>query len=75
MTQRFTRRTISGFMLANAVAAPYAAFAQAVEFPTRAIRLVVPFGAGTTTDTITRVVADAMGRTLGQTIEIGRAHV
>lgn len=70
MTQRFTRCTISGFMLAGAVAAPYAAFAQAAEFPSHAIRMVVPFGAGTTTDTITRVVADAMSRTLGQTIVV-----
>ena len=44
--------------------------AQATDFPNRAIRMVVPFGAGTTTDTVTRIVADTMGKSLGQTIVV-----
>jgi len=32
------------------------------------IKMVVPFGPGTTTDTVGRVVADALGKTLHQTI-------
>lgn len=31
------------------------------------LRLVVPFGAGTTTDIVSRVVAEALGKALGQT--------
>jgi len=34
------------------------------------IKLVVPFGPGTTTDTITRAVADALGKNLHQTVII-----
>ena len=44
--------------------------AQVSDFPSHALKLVVPFGAGTTTDTVARVVAEAMGRALGQTIVI-----
>jgi len=34
------------------------------------IRMVVPFGPGTTTDTVGRVVAEALGKTLRQTIVV-----
>jgi tripartite-type tricarboxylate transporter receptor subunit TctC len=44
--------------------------AQVADFPTHPLKLVVPFGAGTTTDTVSRVLAEAMGRALGQTIVI-----
>ena len=32
------------------------------EFPTRPIRLIVPYGAGGVTDQVTRALADAAGR-------------
>jgi len=35
-----------------------------------AVKLIVPFGPGTTTDTITRVVADTMGKNLHQTVVV-----
>jgi tripartite-type tricarboxylate transporter receptor subunit TctC len=41
-------------------------FAQ--EYPTRNINLLVPFAAGGPTDTVARVVAQAMGKPLGHTI-------
>jgi tripartite-type tricarboxylate transporter receptor subunit TctC len=41
------------------------AFAQ---FPERAITLVVPYGAGSTTDTLARVIGDKAGEILGQPI-------
>ncbi|QHJ00222.1 tripartite tricarboxylate transporter substrate binding protein [Xylophilus rhododendri] len=60
--------------LLSAVAACLAsglpAMAQTSAFPTRPIRLIVPFGPGTSTDTVTRVVADAMGRSLGQPLVV-----
>lgn len=42
--------------------------AGAQTFPTRPITVVVPFAAGGPTDTVTRLVGEAMGRDLGQQI-------
>ncbi|MCM3563821.1 MAG: Bug family tripartite tricarboxylate transporter substrate binding protein [Hydrogenophaga sp.] len=44
--------------------------AAAQSYPDRAVRLVVPFGAGTTTDIISRVVGEGLGRELGQSIVV-----
>ena len=44
--------------------------AAAQEFPTRTIKLVVPFPAGGPADTFGRVLADKMGALLGQTVVI-----
>ncbi|MBC9209466.1 tripartite tricarboxylate transporter substrate binding protein BugD [Roseomonas aerophila] len=45
------------------------AVAQAT-YPTRSITIVVPFAAGGPTDTVTRLVAEAMGRDLGQPVVV-----
>lgn len=42
--------------------------AQAQDYPTRPIRLIVPFGTGGATDSSARIVADRLGRRLGQSI-------
>ena len=39
-------------------------------YPVRPIRLIVPYGAGTSTDTMTRLVAPHMTRSLGQPIVV-----
>jgi len=52
--------------LAAAVLMPMAAFAQA--YPERTITVVVPFAAGGPTDTVTRLVAEAMSKDLGQQV-------
>ena len=55
----------TAFALATA-AAPQA-MAQAV-YPTKSITLVVPAAAGGPTDTVARLIGEAMGKTLGQSI-------
>lgn len=59
-----TRRVI----LAAMCAVGFSALAQ--DFPSKPIRLVVPFGAGTTTDIVGRVVAEGMSRVLGQPVVV-----
>lgn len=46
------------------------ALAQADAYPSRAVRLVVPFAAGGTTDIIARVVSDKMGAALTQPLVV-----
>ena len=64
------RRFLAFAALLVPLASAFPALAQPAEFPTRPIRLIVPFGPGTSTDTVTRVMADAMGRSLGQPLVI-----
>ena len=47
-----------------------AASAMAQPYPSKPIKFVVPFSAGSATDIVARTVAEAMGKTLGQTILI-----
>jgi tripartite-type tricarboxylate transporter receptor subunit TctC len=64
-----TRRTFTGLTAGGAalLAAPRMVRAA---FPERTIRIMVGFGAGGTVDTIARVVAQAIGPTLGQSVII-----
>ena len=61
-----TRRALPALALAP-LAAP--AFAQA-RFPDRPITVIVPFAAGGPTDTVARLLSEAMGRDLGGTVVV-----
>lgn len=61
-----------GALALTAGAAPNAASAQTA-FPGKSITLVVPAAAGGPTDTVARLVAESMSRTLGQTVVVENA--
>jgi tripartite-type tricarboxylate transporter receptor subunit TctC len=60
------RRFIAGLLTAAAGLAAGGAGAQT--FPSKQITLVVPFSAGGPTDTLARILAERVGRSLGQTV-------
>jgi tripartite-type tricarboxylate transporter receptor subunit TctC len=65
----FTRRVLAAAVASMALAAPFAAFAQA-GYPTKPIRVIVPFAAGSTTDIIARAITDKMSQSMGQQLVV-----
>jgi len=65
MTFSLTRRSALGLV---AGAALFAQAAVAQTFPTHVIKMVVPYPAGGPTDVIARIVAEEMGKELGQNV-------
>src|SRR5262245_31169909 len=59
-------RTVLCSVAFASIALPGAA--QAQQYPTRNINMLVPFAAGGPTDTVARVLAQGMGKPLGQTV-------
>jgi tripartite-type tricarboxylate transporter receptor subunit TctC len=55
-------------LLAGAAAIAASTLAIAQDFPTKTITVVVPFSAGGPTDTVTRLIAQEMGKFLKQTV-------
>jgi tripartite-type tricarboxylate transporter receptor subunit TctC len=64
-----TTRRLAASIAAIALAAPFAAFAQS-GYPNKPIRVVVPFGAGSTTDIIARAITDKMSQSMGQQLVV-----
>ncbi|MEY2618778.1 MAG: putative extracytoplasmic binding receptor, partial [Pseudomonadota bacterium] len=62
------RAVLSAAALAAATVLPQASFAQA--WPTKPIKAIVPFAAGSATDQIGRAFATEMSKTLGQSIVV-----
>ena len=60
-------RTLSALACGLALAAPQA---RAAEYPTRSIRLIVPYAAGGPTDVLGRMIGDYLGRDLKQTVVV-----
>jgi tripartite-type tricarboxylate transporter receptor subunit TctC len=65
---RHARSLAAAFAALACVAAAPSASAQ--DYPTRPIKLVLPFGPGGIADISSRLVADALGKRLGQTVII-----
>jgi tripartite-type tricarboxylate transporter receptor subunit TctC len=65
---KLARREFLQLTAIAAAAGSFSASALALDYPTRPITIVVPFAAGGATDVLARVLADAMGKSLGQTI-------
>ena len=63
-----SRRVLCSVLVAGAAVTPV--FAQAQKYPTRSVRLLVPYAAGGGTDAIARLVAHGVGEKLGQTMVI-----
>lgn len=63
-----SRRRWGALLMAAALAAPLAASAQT--YPTKPIRLIVPFGPGTGSDVLGRVLAQKLSEQMGQTVVI-----
>ena len=84
---KFTRRTMAAILASGTMAAALISSgpASAMEFPTKPVRLVIPFGPGGSNDTFGRILADRLGKLWGQTVvvenrpgagsTIGSAHV
>lgn len=69
-TNGLTRRAVlnGGAALGGALVLPRVARAQG--FPSRTIRIIVPFPAGATTDMLARLFAQRMTETMGQTVVV-----
>src|SRR6516225_7217993 len=65
---KLARRKFLHLLTSAAAAGGYPASALALDYPTRPITIVVPFAAGGATDVLARVLADTIGKSLGQTI-------
>jgi tripartite-type tricarboxylate transporter receptor subunit TctC len=60
-------RTLAAAVVTAVLAGPLSVAAQ---FPGKPIRVVVPFPAGSSTDTVTRILANSVSQSIGQTVVV-----
>lgn len=65
-----SRAIAVGSLACLAATLPLSASAQAASYPTKTVRVIVPFTAGSTTDIIARAITDKLGASMGQTFVI-----
>jgi tripartite-type tricarboxylate transporter receptor subunit TctC len=63
-------RTLAAALIAAVGAAALATSAEAQNYPSRSIKFIVPFAAGSATDAVARIVGEHASKTLGQPIII-----
>ncbi len=68
MSRHASRRNLLALAAVLAVLPP--AWAQGTDFPTKPITIIVPYPAGGIVDSITRVIAEHVSKTLGQTVNV-----
>ena len=56
--------------LLAAMAAAWVSPVAAQEFPSKPIRVIAPFGPGTATDTVARVIVNELGKLTGQSVVV-----
>jgi len=61
---------MSSLRIVGLAAALFASGALAQQYPTKSVTMLVPYAAGGPTDTVARVVAQSMGKSLGQTVVV-----
>ena len=64
------KTTLQKLFLASCVATLAIGAAHAQTWPTKPLKLIVPYAAGGSTDQLARAVADNLGRALGQTVVV-----
>ena len=64
------RRTLCVSLAAVAMCSWFSPAAHAQSYPNKPIKFVVPFSAGSATDNVGRILAQAMGDAMGQTITV-----
>ena len=68
MLSKTTMLRVLACLMAVGLGAGFAPGAQAQDFPSKPLRIVVPFPAGGTTDVVARLVAQRMSESLGQQV-------
>ena len=64
-------RPLASYLLAAALASATAhAFAQAGKYPTKPVRLIVPFSAGSQTDALSRLLGQKLSQALGEQVVV-----